>query len=119
MKNLILQAVIAAGTLNTPQILMLSGIGPEETLDKFNIPVIKNLPGVGQNLQNHVGVDLSFTLHKELDVPELDWASALDYMLQRDGPLAATGMSQVLQFEYLKRLIRSLRPMNKFFYSFN
>lgn len=75
---------------------MLSGVGPKETLEKFNIPVIKNLLGVGQNLQNHVGVHLSFTLAKEADVPELNWQTAMEYMLQRNGPLSATGLSQVL-----------------------
>ncbi|CAG9791473.1 unnamed protein product [Diatraea saccharalis] len=89
------EAIVSAGTINTPQILMLSGIGPKDTLDKFNIPVVNNLPGVGQNLQNHVGVHLSFTLTKEPEVPELNWATAMDYMLQREGPLSATGLSQL------------------------
>lgn len=79
----------------SPQILLLSGVGPKETLDKFNIPVIKDLPGVGQNLHNHVGVRLDFTLTKEPDLPELNWESAMEYMLERKGPLSATGMSQV------------------------
>jgi choline dehydrogenase-like flavoprotein len=93
--NFSFQAIISGGTINSPQILMLSGIGPKETLDRFNIPVIKNLPGVGQNLQNHVGAHLSFTLMKEQEVPELNWATAMEFMLQREGPLSATGLSQV------------------------
>nr|XP_026501327.1 glucose dehydrogenase [FAD, quinone]-like [Vanessa tameamea]XP_026501328.1 glucose dehydrogenase [FAD, quinone]-like [Vanessa tameamea] len=89
------EAVLSGGTINSPQILLLSGVGPKETLDKFNIPVIKELPGVGQNLHNHVGVTLEFTLTKEPDVPELSWQSAMEYMLKREGPLSATGMSQL------------------------
>ncbi|XP_052738928.1 glucose dehydrogenase [FAD, quinone] [Bicyclus anynana] len=89
------EAVLSGGTLNSPQILLLSGIGPKETLDKLNIPVVKELPGVGQNLHNHVGVNLEFTLTKEPDVPELSWESAMEYMLKRQGPLSATGMSQL------------------------
>lgn len=81
--------------MNSPQILLLSGIGPRETLDKFNIPVVQERLGVGQNLQNHVGVNLEFTLTKEPDSKNLEWASAMDYMLNRQGPLSSTGMSQV------------------------
>lgn len=81
--------------MNSPQILLLSGVGPKEILEKANIPVIKDLPGVGQNLHNHVGVELEFILTKEPEIPDLDWASATQYLLNRDGPLSSTGMSQV------------------------
>ncbi|CAH2093881.1 unnamed protein product [Euphydryas editha] len=93
--GVIKEAVLSGGTLNSPKILLLSGVGPKETLKKFNIPVIKELPGVGQNLHNHVGVNLQFTLTKEPDVPELSWPTAMDYMLLREGPLSATAMSQL------------------------
>jgi len=48
------EIILCGGAINTPQTLMLSGIGNGETLQKFNIPVIKDLPGVGQNLQDHL-----------------------------------------------------------------
>ncbi|CAH2052115.1 unnamed protein product, partial [Iphiclides podalirius] len=89
------EAILSAGSLNSPQLLLLSGIGPKETLDQFKIPVVHELLGVGQNLQNHVGVQLDFTLTKEPDLPVLDWASAMDYMLNREGPLSSTGLSQL------------------------
>lgn len=92
---MLFQVILSAGTLNSPQILLLSGIGPKDTLDKYNIPTIEDLPGVGQNLQNHVGVKVDFKLTKELNLQELTWATAMDYMLQRQGPLSGTGMSQV------------------------
>ncbi|KAI9051640.1 hypothetical protein LZ554_004682 [Drepanopeziza brunnea f. sp. 'monogermtubi'] len=44
--------IISAGAFNTPQLLKLSGIGPQEELAKFGIPLIKHLPGVGTNLQD-------------------------------------------------------------------
>jgi choline dehydrogenase len=47
--------VLCAGTLNTPRLLMLSGIGPGEHLQSLQIPVMAHLPGVGANLQEHVG----------------------------------------------------------------
>ncbi|CAH0713739.1 unnamed protein product, partial [Brenthis ino] len=92
--GVIKEAILSGGAINSPQILLLSGIGPKETLDKFNIPIIKELPGVGQNLHNHVGVRLQFTLN-EPDVPELSWDTAMQYMMNRDGPLSSTGMSQL------------------------
>jgi choline dehydrogenase len=46
------EVILSGGAFNTPQLLMLSGIGPRETLERFGIPVRAELPGVGQNLQD-------------------------------------------------------------------
>jgi choline dehydrogenase len=45
------EVIIAAGAFNTPQLLMLSGVGPSDELNKFDIPVIVDHPGVGANLR--------------------------------------------------------------------
>ncbi|CAI6099052.1 unnamed protein product [Clonostachys chloroleuca] len=50
------EVIISGGTYNSPQILKLSGVGPKEELERFGIPVIVNLPGVGTNLQDHYEV---------------------------------------------------------------
>ena len=47
------EVLLSAGAFNSPQILMLSGVGPTEELEKHNIPVIHPLEGVGKNLQDH------------------------------------------------------------------
>ena len=48
--------VLASGTINTPQLLNLSGIGNADDLKKLGIPVKVHLPGVGQSFQDHVGL---------------------------------------------------------------
>lgn len=50
------EVIVAAGLWNTPQLLMVSGIGPKETLGKFNIPVVSNLQGVGQGIHDSAAV---------------------------------------------------------------
>ena len=46
--------VLAAGTFATPKLMMLSGLGPVDQLAQFGIPVLRDLPGVGKNFQDHV-----------------------------------------------------------------
>jgi choline dehydrogenase len=48
------EVILAAGTINSPKLLMLSGIGEAKALRSFGIEVVENLPGVGENLQDHV-----------------------------------------------------------------
>lgn len=50
------EVVLSAGSLQTPQLLMLSGIGPKEHLDEIGIEAVVDSPGVGGNLQDHVAM---------------------------------------------------------------
>ncbi|KAI0452060.1 hypothetical protein F5B21DRAFT_484973 [Xylaria acuta] len=54
------EVVLSAGSLNSPSILMHSGIGPAKQLEKFNIPVVRDIPAVGQNLRDHMFVPLVY-----------------------------------------------------------
>ena len=54
------RVVLSAGAIRSPHLLMLSGIGPEDHLKEFGIPIVRNLPGVGQNLMNHLSAQMTF-----------------------------------------------------------
>ncbi|CAK1542547.1 unnamed protein product [Leptosia nina] len=61
------EVILAAGAVDTPKLLLLSGVGPQETLDKFNITVKADLP-VGKNLQDHAGFTIAFTGQNKYDI---------------------------------------------------
>lgn len=69
------EIILSAGSIRTPQILMLSGIGPKAELDKFNIPIIHENPLVGTNLHNHPGLYITWTLRNP--DPKLDLGLAM------------------------------------------
>ena len=54
------EVIVCAGTIDSPQLLLLSGIGPEDELRKHGIPVLHHLPGVGRNFQDHPAVGAEF-----------------------------------------------------------
>lgn len=54
------EIILSGGVINSPQLLMLSGIGSPEHLNEHNIECVNSLPGVGQNLQDHIGVGIEF-----------------------------------------------------------
>ena len=56
------EIILSCGAINSPRLLMLSGIGPAEQLEKHGIKVVQDLPGVGQNLQDHIEISLVYEL---------------------------------------------------------
>ncbi|CAL7951226.1 unnamed protein product [Xylocopa violacea] len=88
------EVILSAGTINTPQLLMLSGIGPREHLGSKKIQVVQHLPGVGENLHNHQSYGLDFTLNEQYYMM-FNESSVNQYIYNRTGPLAATGLAQV------------------------
>ena len=60
--------VLSAGALKSPHILMLSGVGPRDLLEDFGIPVLQELPGVGQNLWNHPMASVSFRVKDDIQL---------------------------------------------------
>ena len=86
------ETILSAGTIGSPQILQLSGIGPGALLQQHAIPVVHELP-VGDNLQDHLQLRLAFRIQNALTLNTLLdswWAKVkmgLEYAFKRSGPL--------------------------------
>ncbi|RQM06375.1 hypothetical protein DH86_00001195 [Scytalidium sp. 3C] len=62
------EVILSGGAFNTPQLLKLSGIGPKEELEKFDIPVVRDLPGVGTNLQDRYEVPIVSKIKEDFPI---------------------------------------------------
>ncbi len=71
------EVIISGGAFLSPKLLMLSGIGPAEHLRAHGIPILADLPGVGQNLQDHMRLQVIYKSKQELPVPTLLCETAL------------------------------------------
>lgn len=92
------EIVLSAGVYGSPQILLLSGIGPEHHLKEKGVPVIHNLPGVGENLQEHFYVQLMFKCSKPITANDVDnnlikkLLTGMKYVFLKKGLLASNGV---------------------------
>ncbi len=66
------EVVVAGGALESPKLLMLSGIGPAEHLKEVGVPVLVDLPGVGQNFHNHVLTGVIYECKQQVPPPNLN-----------------------------------------------
>lgn len=85
------EIILSAGAFQSPQLLMLSGVGPREELARHHIPVLHELPGVGQNLQDHLDVFVEVSAKSRAPV-SLHWRELprllrgmLSYWRRREG----------------------------------
>ena len=101
------EIILSAGAIGSPQILQLSGVAAADVLKKHSIPIVKELPGVGQNLQDHLQIRLVFktrqnTLNDELNSYFKQFKVGLQYFLSRTGALTLAA-SQIVIFTKTKK----------------
>jgi len=88
------EVLVTSGAIGTPKLMMLSGVGPAAHLKEHGIPVVHDLPGVGENLNDHFGIDIVAELkgHESLDkYNKWHWAAwaGAQYLLFRSGPVTS------------------------------
>jgi len=82
------EIILSGGAINSPQLLLLSGIGPANDLRRLGIPVAADLPGVGRNLQDHLDVCTLFEVTQPVTYdmgPLREAVVALQYLFSRNG----------------------------------
>ncbi|KAL1410584.1 hypothetical protein Q8F55_004597 [Vanrija albida] len=102
------EVLLTAGAFHSPQILMLSGIGPPETLAKFNIPLVHASPGVGQNMTDHVLFGPAYRVRVETwtkwanNILATVWEFLTEYLIFKRGPFTNPSVD-LLAFEKTPR----------------
>jgi choline dehydrogenase len=88
------EVILSAGSIGSPQILQLSGIGPAALLQQYAVPVVQDLPGVGENLQDHLQIRAVFKVQgvETLNTMANSWWGkariGLEYAFKRSGPMS-------------------------------
>lgn len=106
------EVIVSGGVYGSPQLLMLSGIGPAEHLKKVGIEVVRDMPGVGSNLHDHFNTYVAYKCSQPVtmndlvnSLPRRIWAG-MQYALGRTGPLASMGL-------YVGAFVRSDRRFER------
>jgi choline dehydrogenase len=95
------EVIVSGGAINSPQLLMLSGIGPAEHLSELGIPLVQDLK-VGYNLMDHIGMmTVSFVLNQSVALRErdlLDGRAFMEYMSYHTGPFSIPGATDGIAY---------------------
>lgn len=95
------EVILSAGTMNSPQLLMLSGVGPKDHLKEVNVQPIQDLK-VGYNLQDHMSfLGLTFLVNESVTITSssfLNLNNAFDYIVNSRGPLTLPGGAEGMAF---------------------
>lgn len=104
------EVILSAGAFQSPQLLMVSGVGPAAALQKYNIPVVADRPGVGQNMWDHVYMGPSYRVNvvtaSQLANPVFAQQAAADFNNNQSGILTNSG-GDFLAWEKIPQNLRS------------
>jgi choline dehydrogenase len=87
------EVIVSGGSINSPKLLLLSGVGPAADLARLGLDVVHDLPGVGENLQDHYGALVTYKSRLPLTINDIMMSPfrqamvGLQYLLLRSGPL--------------------------------
>lgn len=116
-----LEVILSAGAIGSPHILLNSGVGPKEHLKEFKIPLKKDLPGVGKNLQDHVVVFVPIKLHKTWarEITHSDWTDDVYQYLQHGvGSPSHVGVLDMTAFVNTKNITSDLPDVQFHFFQY-
>jgi choline dehydrogenase len=92
------EVVVSGGAYGSPQLLLLSGLGPAAHLQDMGIEVVRDMPGVGSNLQDHFNTFCTYRISKNLSLNALHYSlghrlmAGAKYFLFRAGPMSGNGL---------------------------
>lgn len=122
------EVILAAGVFQSPKLLELSGIGDAQLLAKHGIDGVQDLPGVGENLQDHIFGSIGYRVRDDLETldalarqePDAINQAMHEYTLSRSGPLTSVGVYSCAYLpvpaqdqQELRELLRSNVSLNK------
>ncbi|KAI1815807.1 GMC oxidoreductase [Poronia punctata] len=87
------ETILCAGAVDTPRLMLLSGLGPKEQLTSLGIPVVRDIPGVGENLQDHPESIIMWELNKPVPANQTTMDSDAGIFLRREAPDAGSKKS--------------------------
>jgi len=106
------EVIVSGGAYGSPQLLLLSGIGPSQHLRDMGIEVIHDLPGVGANLHDHFNTYCTWRISKSITMNELHYSrsrrlfAGARYLLYRGGPMSGNGL-------YVGAMVRSDKRLER------
>jgi choline dehydrogenase-like flavoprotein len=117
------EVIVSGGAYGSPQLLMLSGLGPAQHLQDMGIAVLRDIPAVGSNLHDHFNTAASWKCSKRITLNDLHYSAVrrisagLRYGLFRSGPMASNGITAGLFTRSDPRLERPNIQVNLFEWS--
>lgn len=111
------EVILTAGAVGSPHILMNSGVGPKQDLAEVGIKVYQDLP-VGKNLHNHVSVAVPMSI-RDTPYQTMTMEAVNEYLQNRTGPLASTGITQVTAFLESSYATNGMSDIQVFFDGFS
>ena len=106
------EVIVSGGAYGSPQLLQLSGVGPAQHLADMGIEVVRDVPGVGSNLQDHFNTFCTYRISKNWSLNALHYSlsnrliAGAQYLFLRSGPMSGNGM-------YVGALVRSDKRLER------